>query len=56
MAGFQVVTGAFGYTGRYITQQLLKRGERVLTLTRRSNLSNLFDGQVEVAPFDFDKP
>ena len=56
MAGFQVVTGAFGYTGRYITQCLLERGEQVLTLTRRPNPSNLFDGQVRVAPFNFDQP
>ena len=56
MTGFQVVTGAFGYTGRYITQRLLQCGESVLTLTRRPNPSNLFEGQVRVAPFDFDQP
>src|SRR5438046_499766 len=56
MTEFQVVTGAFGYTGRYIAQHLLQRGERVRTLTRRPNPSNLFAGQLEIAPFNFDKP
>ncbi|SFR17239.1 hypothetical protein [Desulfoscipio geothermicus] len=28
-----VVTGAFGYTGKYITRRLLAMGKQVLTLT-----------------------
>ena len=29
-----VVTGAFGYTGRYVTRRLLDQGVRVRILTR----------------------
>ena len=28
----QAVTGAFGYSGKYITRRLLDRGEEVITL------------------------
>jgi NADH dehydrogenase len=47
-----VVTGAFGYTGRYITALLLQRGFRVRTLTAHPNRANLFGDRVEVAPFN----
>ncbi|NLG44479.1 MAG: NAD-dependent epimerase/dehydratase family protein, partial [Phycisphaerae bacterium] len=30
---FDVVTGAFGYTGKYIARRLLAQGRRLLTLT-----------------------
>lgn len=50
-----VVTGAFGYTGKYITQRLLSMGERVKTLTGRSDLKNPFGSQVTTSPFNFDK-
>ncbi len=32
---FDVVTGAFGYTGRYIAAQLLERGRDVLRARSR---------------------
>ncbi len=51
-----VVTGAFGYTGKYITRRLLAMGKRVRTLTAHPNRGNEFGGQVEVAPFDFANP
>ena len=51
-----VVTGAFGFTGRYITMRLLSMGERVRTLTGHPQRPNPFGQQVEVAPFDFDNP
>jgi uncharacterized protein YbjT (DUF2867 family) len=51
-----VVTGAFGYTGRYITALLLKRGVTVRTLTNHPNRPNPFSNQVEVVPFGFDEP
>jgi len=51
-----LVTGAFGYTGKYITQRLLSMGERVKTLTGRSDLKNPFGSQVTTSPFNFDKP
>jgi len=49
-----VVTGAFSYTGKYITQRLLSMGERVKTLTGRSVPENPFGNQVTISPFSFD--
>ncbi len=49
-----VVTGAFGYTGRYITSRLLSMGKRVRTLTGHHNHQNPFGNKVSVAPFNFD--
>jgi len=51
-----VVTGAFGYAGRYITALLLRHGARVRTLTGHPNRANPFGDGVEVAPFNFDNP
>src|SRR5262245_34992396 len=53
---FHVVTGAFGYSGRYITARLLKAGHRVRTLTNSPQRANPFGEAVEVQPFDFDQP
>lgn len=50
------VTGAFGYTGRYITALLLRRGATVRTLTGHPNRANPFGDGVEVSPFSFDNP
>ena len=51
-----VVTGAFSYTGKYITQRLLSMGKRVRTLTGRPKNENLFGNQVSAFPFNFDNP
>ena len=51
-----VVTGAFGYTGRYITKQLLSKGTPVKTITERTDRPNPFGERVGVEPFNFDKP
>jgi NADH dehydrogenase len=51
-----VVTGAFGYSGKYIATRLLNEGHRVRTLTNSVNRSNPFRGQVEAHPFNFDNP
>ena len=58
MSGQQThaVTGAFGYSGKYIAQRLLNKGHRVSTLTNSPNRGNLFDGRVEALPFHFDQP
>jgi uncharacterized protein YbjT (DUF2867 family) len=53
---FDVVTGASGYTGRYITRALLSRGRRVRTLTGHPARANPFAGRIEAAPFNFDRP
>ncbi len=49
-----VVTGAFGYSGKYITARLLQAGHRVRTLTNSLNRANPFEGKVEAHPFHFD--
>lgn len=54
--GFDVVTGAFGYSGRYITQRLLAQGHSVRTITNSINRPNPFGGQVQAYPYHFDKP
>jgi uncharacterized protein YbjT (DUF2867 family) len=51
-----VVTGAFGFTGRYITQRLLAEGRRVLTLTGQPDRASPFGSDVVVAPFSFSDP
>ncbi len=57
MAGeLNVVTGAFGYTGKYVTRRLLAMGRRVMTLTNHPNRPNEFGDGVSVAPFNFDDP
>lgn len=51
-----IVTGAFGYTGKYITRELISRGKKVLTLTGHPDRPNPFGDKVTVAPFNFNKP
>ncbi len=48
------VTGAFSYSGKYITKRLLERGEEVITLTGHPNRPNPFGGKVKAYPLDFD--
>lgn len=50
------VTGAYGYSGRYITQRLLEQGHEVLTLTNSPNRQNPFGARVRAFPFHFDQP
>lgn len=51
-----VVTGAFSYTGKYITQLLLSKGEGVRTLTRNPDRKSPFGDQVSAFRFNFDRP
>jgi NADH dehydrogenase len=50
------VTGAFGYTGKYITRRLLAAGQRVITLTGRPDRPNEFGDRVKAHPFNFAQP
>jgi uncharacterized protein YbjT (DUF2867 family) len=54
MPDVDVVTGAFGYTGRYITGRLLESGRNVKTLTGHPNRPSPFGDRVTVASFDFE--
>ena len=50
------VTGAFGYSGRYIAARLLGEGREVITLTNSPERANPFGGQVRAFPLAFDEP
>ena len=49
-----VVTGAFGYSGKYIAHRLLAAGHGVRTLTGSVSRRNPFGEKVEAYPFHFD--
>jgi NADH dehydrogenase len=51
-----VVTGAFGYSGRYIAQRLLREGCRVRTLTNSPQRHSPLSGKIEVFPLQFQRP
>jgi uncharacterized protein YbjT (DUF2867 family) len=50
------VTGAFGYTGKYIARRLLQLGKPVITLTGHPDRPNEFGSAVKAFPFEFDRP
>jgi uncharacterized protein YbjT (DUF2867 family) len=50
-----IVTGAYGYMGKYITRRLLARGKQVKTLTNHPNRANEFGDKVQAMPFNFDR-
>jgi NADH dehydrogenase len=50
------VTGAFGYSGRHLTDLLLSQGKRVRSLTGHPDRPDPFGGRVEVRRFEFDDP
>jgi len=50
------VTGAFGYSGRYIAQRLLEAGYSVIALTNSLRRQNPFGEKVQAFPFHFDQP
>lgn len=49
------VTGAFGYSRRYIAQRLLDAGREVVTLTNSSGRRDPFGGRVRAFPLSFDQ-
>jgi NADH dehydrogenase len=50
------VTGAFGYSGRYIARRLLQAGKTVRTLTNSPDRTDEFQEKIQVFPFAFDEP
>jgi NADH dehydrogenase len=50
------VTGAFGYSGKYIAGRLLAEGKAVVTLTNSTHRRNPFGGRLRAIPFHFDEP
>ena len=53
-SGISVVTGAFGYTGRYIARRLLEDGATVRTLTRAAASASPFADRIDRRPRNFD--
>ena len=51
--GFDAVTGAFSYTGRFIARKLLDDGRRVRTLTNHAQRPSASEVDVDVAPLNF---
>jgi uncharacterized protein YbjT (DUF2867 family) len=51
-----VVTGAFGYSGRYIAARLLDEGHTVRTVTNSLHRRNPFGGRVKAFPFSWEEP
>jgi nucleoside-diphosphate-sugar epimerase len=50
------VTGAFGYSGKYIAERLLAEGNIVVTLTNSLQRENPFGERLRAVPFHFDEP
>jgi nucleoside-diphosphate-sugar epimerase len=50
------VTGAFGFSGRYIARRLLDAGRQVVTLTNSYNRPDPFGGRIKVHPLRFERP
>jgi uncharacterized protein YbjT (DUF2867 family) len=50
------VTGAFGYSGKYIAERLLAEGKSVITLTNSTHRKNPFGDRLSAIPFHFDEP
>jgi uncharacterized protein YbjT (DUF2867 family) len=53
---FHVVTGAFGYSGRYIAARLLDAGVRVRTITDSPDRAGPLRERIEAHRFHFDEP
>lgn len=51
-----VITGAFGYSGKYIARRLLEAGQKVHTLTNSIERKHAFGDRIVVHPFNFDRP
>jgi nucleoside-diphosphate-sugar epimerase len=52
-AGFDVVTGAFSFTGRFIARRLLSQERRVRTLTNHPQQAGEQDANIDIAPLQF---
>ena len=55
-ATVHAVTGAYGYSGKYIAQRLLDEEQTVITLTNSLSRCNPFGDRIKAFPFHFDQP
>ncbi len=56
LKNLHAVTGAFGYSGKYIASRLLDEGHEVITLTGSIRRSSEIFGRVKAVPLDFERP
>lgn len=56
MSELDVVTGATGYSGKYIAHRLLAAGRQVRTLTNHPGRANPFGNRIEIVRYHFDQP
>ncbi len=56
VANIHAVTGAYGFSGKYIAQRLLDEGRSVITLTNSASRINPFGDTIRALPFHFDRP
>ena len=54
--GFHVITGALGYTGKVVAEQLIERAIPLRTLTNSPNRPNPFGDAIDIKPLSFDNP
>jgi len=52
----ELVTGSFGYIGKYITQKLLEMGYEVKTITTHPDKPNPFGEKVAASRYNFENP
>jgi uncharacterized protein YbjT (DUF2867 family) len=55
-SALHAVTGAYGYSGRYIARRLLDAGKQVITLTNSTHRAIPFGETVRAFPFNFGQP
>ena len=56
MNKLNIVTGATGYTGKYVTRRLLAMGQQVKSLTNHPHRENPFGDKVSMLPYNFENP
>ncbi len=56
MRNIHAVTGAFGYSGKYIASRLLDEGHEVITLTGSIDRQSRLSEKVKAIPYDFEHP
>ena len=56
MKNLHAVTGAFGYSGKYIARKLLDESHQVITLTNSPHRKHHFRKDIKAVPFNFENP
>ena len=52
----RAVTGAYGYSGKYIAEKLLAAGKQVITITNSKRRQHPFGDRIKAFRFNFHKP